>query len=56
MPAYDTVAKRYLYSPCVAVLHRKMTEPQPYIHSGLHLQLPYQEIHLCMLAQIQRWK
>ena len=29
-----------------------MTESQPYIHHGLHLQLPWQEIHLCMLAEI----
>ena len=28
----------YLHSPYVAVLHRKMTELQPYIHHGLHLQ------------------
>ena len=28
---------QYLNSPYVAVLHRKMTEAQPYVHRGPHI-------------------
>ena len=39
---------QYLNSPYVTVLHRKMTESQPYVHGGPHLWLPYLEIHTRM--------
>ena len=40
----------YLHMPYVAVLHRNMTESQPYIHGEPQLQLLQQEIHLHMLG------
>ena len=31
---------QYLNSPYVVVLHQKITDSQPYVHCGPHLQLP----------------
>ena len=49
---YSGVMSIYLHLPYVAMLHWKTTESQPYKHRGLYLQLPLQEIHLCMLVFI----